>query len=170
MNGRRARDAGGQRPRRRAIVVLGFSDGRADTLHPVCRARLAHAQGLAGTTDIVILSGWARVPGSRSEAALMAEAWTGAAAHIVVDEDARTTVENAANAIGDVLRLGAGEVVVVTSAWHARRAQVAFRWLLRGTGVRVRASSPPGRSLRATVRELGLWPVLVAQLRAQRRT
>jgi uncharacterized SAM-binding protein YcdF (DUF218 family) len=99
----------------------------------------------------------------------MAEAWSGAAAQLVLDEDARTTVENALNATRDIRRAGAREVVVVTSSWHAPRATAAFRWLLRGTGVRVRAATPRGRSVRALARELGLWPVLVGQLRAARR-
>lgn len=155
--------------RRRVVVVLGYSDGRTEGLHPVCASRLAHAAAIAAPDDVVVLSGWARVPGGRSEAALMAEAWKGAAAEIVLDEDARTTVENALNATRDVLRAGAREIVVVTSSWHAPRATAAFRWLLRGSGVRVVAATPRGRSTRASVRELGLWPVLVAQLRAARR-
>jgi uncharacterized SAM-binding protein YcdF (DUF218 family) len=94
----------------------------------------------------------------------MRAAWRGAAHEVVVDPDARTTVENLANAVNDVLRVGAGEVVVVTSSWHAARATTAMRWLLRGRGVVVRAESPPGRSTRAKVRELLLWPLLPFQL------
>jgi DUF218 domain len=91
-------------------------------------------------------------------------AWRGTAREVVVDPDARTTVENMANALDDVLRVGAREVVVVTSSWHAARAKAALRWLLRHTGVRVHAASPPGRSPRATLRELSLWPLLPFQL------
>ena len=69
-----------------------------------------------------------------------------------------------ANALNDVLRVGAREVVVVTSAWHAPRAKTALRWLLRHTGVKVRAKTPPGRSLAASLRELALWPLLPFQL------
>ncbi len=60
--------------------------------------------------DVVVLSGWARVPGTHSEAELMRAAWRGAAREVVVDPDARTTVENMANALNDVLRVGAREV------------------------------------------------------------
>ena len=74
-----------------------------------------------------MLSGWARVPGTRSEAELMAAAWEGRARELVVDPDARTTVGNAANALDDIRRVGAREVVVVTSRWHAARAKAAFR-------------------------------------------
>jgi uncharacterized SAM-binding protein YcdF (DUF218 family) len=154
----------------RLIVVLGYSNGGGDGLHTVCAARLARASELATAEDVVVLSGWARTPGTRPEAELMRAAWRGAAREVVVDPDARTTVENVANAVNDVHRLGAGEVIVVTSSWHVRRATAAMRWLLRGTGVRVRAASPPGRTARAAARELALWPLLPFQLwRAGRR-
>src|SRR4029079_14518048 len=98
-----------------------------------------------------------------SEAELMRAAWRGNARELVVDPDARTTVENMANALNDVLRVGAPEVVVVTSSWHAPRAKVALRWLLLHTGVRVRSASPAGRSRRASLREVVLWPLLSVQ-------
>lgn len=149
----------------RVVVVLGYSDGGAGTLHPVCAARLRRAAAVAGADDVVVLSGWARVPGSVSEAELMAAAWTGAAAELVVDPVARTTVENALNARDDILRVAAREVVVVTSSWHAPRAKAALRCLLRGRGITVTAVSPPEpRHLRATLRELPLWALLPAQL------
>ena len=94
----------------------------------------------------------------------MRAAWRGAAREVVVDPDARTTVENLANAVNDVLRVAADEVVVVTSSWHAARATTAMRWLLRGRGIGVRSASPPGTSVRATLRELLLWPLLPFQL------
>lgn len=95
----------------------------------------------------------------------MQGAWVGSASRVVVDEDARTTAENAANAIGDIVAAGATEVVIVTSSWHAARARAAFRWLLRGRGVTVSVCTPTGSSLRSSLRELGLWPLLPAQLR-----
>jgi hypothetical protein len=153
----------------RAVVVLGYSNGSRDGLHPVCAARLACAAELSTESDLVVLSGWSRVPGTRSEAELMAAAWSGEAARLVVDPDARTTAENAANALDDVSHSGVREVVVVTSHWHAARAKAAFRWLLRGSGIRVTATSPPGCSWRASLRELALWPLLPAQVRRARR-
>lgn len=153
----------------RLVLVLGYSDGGAGTLHPVCAARLETAAGLATSDDVVVLSGWARAPGTQSEAAMMREAWAGPAREVVVDEDARTTVENVANALDDILRVGAHEVVVVTSSWHAARAKAALRWLVRGRGVHVLSTSPPGRSRRAAVRELVLWALLPGQLRRARR-
>jgi uncharacterized SAM-binding protein YcdF (DUF218 family) len=149
---------------KRVVVVLGYSDNGAGGLHPVCEARLETAAALATENDVVVLSGWARVPGTRSEAELMAAAWRGASGELVVDPDARTTVQNMANALNDVLRVGAREVVVVTSSWHAPRAKAALRWLLRHTGVAVRSASPSDRSMRAALRELTLWPLLPFQL------
>lgn len=148
----------------RLVVVLGYSDGGRGELHPVCAARLERAAEVTTTDDVVVLSGWARVPDTHSEAELMRAAWRGAAREVVVDPDARTTVDNMANAMNDVLRVGAGEVLVVTSSWHAPRAKAALRWLLRSTGIKVRAVSPPGTSRSAALRELPLWLLLPYQL------
>jgi len=148
----------------RLVVVLGYSDSGRGELHPECAARLERAAEVTTADDVVVLSGWARVPHTYSEAELMRAAWRGAAHEVVVDPDARTTVENMANALNDVLRVGAKEVVVVTSSWHAPRAKSALRWLLRHTGIRVRSVSPPAGSRRAAARELVLWPLLPFQL------
>jgi len=155
----------------RVVVVLGYSDGGRDRLHPVAAARLARAAELSTEDDVVVLSGWARVPGTRSEAELMAAAWSGRARELVVDPDARTTVGNAYNALNDIGRVGAHEVVVVTSRWHAPRARAAFRLLLWRGNIRVRASFPPEqRNLRAMLRELPLWLLLPVQLWHARRS
>jgi uncharacterized SAM-binding protein YcdF (DUF218 family) len=158
------------RQEQRVVVVLGYSDGGRDELHPVAAARLARAAEVSTEDDVVVLSGWARVPGTRSEAELMAAAWRGSARELVIDPDARTTVGNAANALDDISRVGARNVVVVTSRWHAARARAAFRLLLRGRGLRVSAAFPPEPwNPRAGLRELGLWPLLPAQLWAVRK-
>jgi uncharacterized SAM-binding protein YcdF (DUF218 family) len=155
---------------RQVVVVLGYSNAGRAGLHPICAARLARAAEAATPDDVVVLSGWAREPHTRPAADLMRAAWRGPAREVVVDPDARTTVENLANALDDVRRAGAREVLIVTSSWHAPRAAVAMRWLLRGTEVDVRALSPPGRSTRATLRELVLWPLLPFQVWAAGRT
>jgi len=149
----------------RVVVVLGYSDGGRGELHPVGAARLARAAEVATGDDVVVLSGWARVPGTRSEAELMAAAWRGRSCELVVDPDARTTVGNATNALNDIRRVGAREVVVVTSRWHAPRARAAFRLLLLGRHIRVRAAFPAeSRNVRASLREVPLWGLLPAQL------
>jgi uncharacterized SAM-binding protein YcdF (DUF218 family) len=157
----------------RVIVVLGYSDGGRDAIHPVCAARVSRADAISTEHDVVVLSGWARVPGTRSEAELMAVSWRGAAREVVVDPDARTTVGNAFNALNDIERIGATEVVIVTSRWHAPRARAAFRLLLLRRHTRVTAVFPPEQlDLRAVLRELPLWLLLPAQLlraRAPRR-
>jgi len=154
----------------RLVVVLGYSDGGTADLHPICAARLARAAELTTADDVVVLSGWARRAGGQPEAQLMRAAWSGAAREVVVDPVARTTVENLANALNDVRRVEAREVVVVTSSWHARRATAAMRWLLRRRGIHVRAESPSGRSTRPALRELALWPLLPFQLWQARKT
>ncbi len=148
----------------RVIVVLGYSDGGRGELHEECAARLVRAAEVSTSDDVVVLSGWARVAGTQSEAELMRAAWRGDAGEVVVDPDARTTVGNMANAVNDILRVGAREVIVVTSSWHAPRAKAALRWLLRYTGVEVSAVTTRRRSLLASVRELVLWVLLPLQL------
>jgi uncharacterized SAM-binding protein YcdF (DUF218 family) len=147
------------------VVVLGYSDNGSGRLHPVCAARLACAAELTTGEDVVVLSGWSRIPGSRSEAELMADAWSGAAREVVLDPVARTTAENAANAVRDVLRASAAEVVVVTSRWHAARAGAAFRWLLRCRRIPVHVATPDEPApVRERLRELALWPLLPVQI------
>ena len=133
---------------------------------------MAAAAALARDDDVVVLSGWARTPAASSEAELMRRAWTGAAARIVLDDGSTHTAQNAAHVTAVARELGADEIVVVTSPWHARRAGVAFRALLRGTPVRVRvAASNDRHSLRGLAREAAVWPVFGLQLaRARRRS
>ena len=160
-SGRRSGSAG----RLRVVIVLGYSDGMRTELHPVCAARLERAAELSTADDVVVLSGHAaRVADTGSEAELMRAAWRGAALEVVVDPDARTTVENLANAVNDILRVGAREAIVVTSSWHGPRATATLRWLVRYMGVKVRAAGVPGGSLGGTLRELAAWPLLPFQL------
>jgi uncharacterized SAM-binding protein YcdF (DUF218 family) len=133
----------------RLVAVLGYSGFRGRDLHAICLARLRHAEALAGENDTVLLSG---------EAELMREAST--RADVVIDSAASTTRENARGVAAAARELGADEVVVVTSAWHARRARVLVQ-AAAGRDVRVTSSSPPGRPpLRLAVRELACLAVL----------
>ncbi len=155
----------------RVVAVLGFSVRGGTDLHPVCAARVETAAGVAREDDVVVLSGWARTAGAWSEAELMRQAWTGADARIVLDDGATHTAQNAAHVTEVARRVGAREIVVVTSRWHAPRAGVAFRALLRDTRIAVSlAPAGDGLSLRGLAREAAVWPVFGLQLaRARRR-
>ena len=149
----------------RVVAVLGFSSRGGGGLHPVCAARVRRAGELTTADDVVVLSGWARSRGARSEAELMRRAWHGAAARIVLDDGARHTAENAVHAARVARELGAAEVLVVTSRWHAPRAALLFRWYLRGSGVGVRMASVRGPLAPGSVaREAAVWPLVPAQI------
>ena len=118
----------------RLVAVLGYSAGRKAGLHAICARRLAHAEKLVGESGVVVLSG---------EAELMRDAWKGPAVELVSDPRARNTAGNAAGVAAVARELGASEVVIVTSRWHARRAALLLRAALRGSGIDVTTSSPP---------------------------
>jgi uncharacterized SAM-binding protein YcdF (DUF218 family) len=140
----------------RVVAVLGYSR-RGDTeLHPVCAERLAHAQRLAGVRGTVILSG---------EAELMQEAWSGPDVVLVCDPDSRSTVDNAANVAAAARRLGAQELVVVTSRWHRARTTILLRAALRKSGIRLSVETADGaRPLSLRLRELACLALLPFQL------
>ena len=136
----------------RLVAVLGYSGRRQRELHAVCEARVRHAESL--DADAVLLSG---------EAELMHGVWRGR--QVELDPQARNTRENARAVADAARRLGADEVVVVTSGWHAFRARTLVRAALRDPSVQVRSSSPPGpRPARLLVRELACLAVLPVQL------
>ena len=106
----------------------------------------------------MLLSGWRRSRHATSEAELMASAWDGSAERILLDDSARSTFGNALAAAAAAQRLGATEVVLVTSGWHGRRASSLLRAALRGSGstVTLMATSERGAA-RARLRELACW-------------
>lgn len=122
----------------RLVAVLGYSDRRTDGLDPICEARLRHAETF--DADALVFSG--RAKNRAGEAELMRAAWRGAEVPIVAESTARSTAENAAEIAAVARRLGADEVVVVTSPWHERRARLLVRAALQGSGIVVRSSSP----------------------------
>lgn len=143
------------------IAVLGYSKRARRELHPVCADRLAHAQTLASPAATVILSG---------EAELMRGAWAGPDVVLVCDPDARSTADNARNVAGEARRLGADEVLVVTSRWHRRRAGILLRAALRGSGIRLRFATANGpRPAALVARELVCLALLPFQLPRVRR-
>lgn len=152
------------------LVVLGYSAGRREGLHPICAARLERAARVADDADAVVLTGWARRRDGVSEAELMRRAWRGAQERVICDTEARITAENAARVAALVRELGAREVVVVTSWWHSLRASLLFRLLLRETGARVSVVAA-GRpwSLRLVLRELACLALVPVQVGRARR-
>jgi DUF218 domain len=144
------------------IAVLGYSRRAAHTdLHPVCAARLAHAQTLASPEGTVILSG---------EADLMRAAWAGPDVVLVCDTDSRSTSDNARNIAAAARELGATEVVLVTSRWHGLRAGILVRAALRGSGIRLRLATASGRPpAMLAARELACLALLPFQLVQVRR-
>jgi uncharacterized SAM-binding protein YcdF (DUF218 family) len=91
----------------------------------------------------------------------MAEAWKAPVRARVVDRHARTTLGNALSVSRLARKLGADEVVLVTSSWHARRASVLLRAALVGSGARLRKATADERvtPLRAA-RELASWTIV----------
>jgi uncharacterized SAM-binding protein YcdF (DUF218 family) len=145
----------------RLIVVFGYSDRSTDALHPVCAARLERAMRESQPDDVVLLSGWARWRKPVSEAELMAQAWTGDTARLVLDRHARTTLGNACGTADTLRELGLRDVVLVTSGWHLRRASSLLRVALRGVEANLTtAAADDTASLRTRARELLAWALV----------
>ena len=145
----------------RLIAVLGYSDSTTGDLHPVCAARVARALAEARAEDAVLFSGWGRRSASAPEADLMARMWTTPARARLVDRRARTTLGNAIGIARAAQLVGADEVVLVTSRWHARRAAVLVRAALARSGVTLRVvatdeRATPGHGLR----EVASWTIV----------
>jgi len=153
----------------KVVVVLGYSNGRTEGLHPICAARLQRAVAEAADADAVVLTGHGRRPGALPEAELMRAAWRGRSTRLVCDPTARITAENAARVAALVRDLGATEVVVVTSWWHSVRARLFFHALLgrRRTRLRVIATARPW-SPWLLARELAAFVLLPLQIQRAR--
>ncbi len=145
----------------RLIAVLGYSDSTTADLHPVCAARLARALAEARTDDVVLFSGWGRRSASAPEADLMARMWTTPARASLVDRRARTTLGNALGIARAAQLVGADEVVLVTSRWHARRAAVLVRAALSRSGAMLRVVTTDERvTPRHGLREAASWTIV----------
>jgi uncharacterized SAM-binding protein YcdF (DUF218 family) len=114
--------------------------------------------------DVVLFSGWARSRSGAAEADLMAESWKTPVRRAFVDRGARSTLGNAIGIARAARQVGATEVLLVTSRWHARRAHLLVRASLRSSSVSVRVVAGDDRpSVRSGVREAAAWafvPVL----------
>jgi uncharacterized SAM-binding protein YcdF (DUF218 family) len=145
----------------RVVAVLGFSDGTTTALHPVCAARLARAAQDARSDDVVLFSGWARGRAPRAEADLMARAWSAPVRARVVDRRARTTLGNALGVARLARRIGADEILLVTSGWHGRRASVLLRAALGRSRTTIQlATCPEGATPPRRLRELASWTLV----------
>ena len=145
----------------RLVAVLGYSDGHTSALHPVCAARLARAENEVRPEDSVLFSGWARRRTVQPEAELMARAWTSPARRLILDRNARSTVGNALGVARAARKLGAHEVVLVTSGWHGRRASVLVRAALVGSRTKVTLATTDERGTHgARIRELASLALL----------
>src|SRR5262249_41703932 len=112
-------------------------------------------EALARDNDTLLVSG---------EAELMRDASN--RPDVVVDAAARNTRENARGVAAAAHELGADEIVVVTSSWHALRAPTLVRAAVR-PGAPVSSSSPGGRpSPRLALREVACLAVLPVHARA----
>jgi uncharacterized SAM-binding protein YcdF (DUF218 family) len=87
-------------------------------------------------------------------------------AQLVLEETARTTVENAVRTVPMLLGRGVTEAVVICAPTHLARARWIFRTIYADHGIRVRfrvtrEMPTPG----ALLWELGAWTVARRQLR-----
>src|SRR5262249_46280613 len=153
----------------RLIAVCGYSDGRGNGLHAICERRLRRAEREARGGDVVLLSGWARGLDAAPEAELMALSGNGPWRRLYVDRSARPTPGNVAAAAALARSVKAQEVILVTSAWHARRAGALLRSALSGTGARIEVATTDERpTLVIRLREAVCWAgVPVSALRAR---
>jgi uncharacterized SAM-binding protein YcdF (DUF218 family) len=149
----------------RLVAVFGYSDGTTAGLHPIAAARLARAAAEARADDVVLFSGWAARGSAATEAELMANAWTTPTRRRFVDRGARTTLGNAIGVARAARHIGADEVVLVTSRWHARRAATLVRAALTGTATVRVVSADTSLTTGQGLREIASWtivPVLAA--------
>jgi uncharacterized SAM-binding protein YcdF (DUF218 family) len=141
----------------RLVAVFGYSPRRPEGLHGICEARVRQAERVVRDDDAVLLSG---------EAELMHGAWNGH--QVLLDPHARNTRENARAVAEATKQVGAREVVVVTSRWHAFRARALVRAAVP-PDVEVTASPAPGQAplplLAREVACLGLLPLHLAAVR-----
>ncbi len=124
---------GRQPPRADAIVALGAAFRRDGQPSPALVRRARHAVALyeAGAAPLLLFSGGpCGGDGRRSEAEAMAAIARGAGvpeAAILLEPRARNTRENAVLS-AEILRPRGGQrVLLVTDAFHMRRARLVFR-------------------------------------------
>lgn len=150
--------AAGALPRAQAIVVLGGGliprspEYGEDVVGADTLARLRYAAMLSRKSGLPVLVSGGRLYGARAEADAMAEALAEMGIQAQWREaDSMTTAENAARSralLGERKR-----IALVTSAWHMRRAERAFR----AAGFDV-ISAPTSYVTRASYRPIDFLP------------
>ena len=91
----------------------------------------------------------------------MARMWTMPARARLVDRRARTTLGNAIGVARAAQLVGADEVVLVTSRWHARRAAVLVRAALSRSGATLRlVATDEHATPRHGLREAASWTIV----------
>jgi len=91
----------------------------------------------------------------------MARAWTSPVQRVILDRNARSTIGNALAVACAARRVGADEVVLVTSSWHGRRASALARAALFGSETKVKLATTHERATGAArLRELACWTLL----------
>jgi uncharacterized SAM-binding protein YcdF (DUF218 family) len=141
-----------------AVVVPG------STLRSTRERLVREAERVAVRTgaELVVFTG-------RDEAEHMRSLWRGPDVELVVDETARTTVENAAHTLPTLVEHAVREAIVVCAPAHALRAGWIFRRIYGPHGIRVRMR--PARVLptpAAVVYELGAATVARRQVKEHR--
>lgn len=139
------------------LVVHGHRDPGCIRISAECKLR-AYAAAKE-RANVLVLSG-AGVAGERSEATQMAAIVLRVPGsrfdRVLLEQHSTCTQENARNSMRHAVRLGATNVVVVTSWWHVPRAWLEWRRLAM-PGIRV-TFKPTWGSPRYVPRELGaLW-------------
>jgi uncharacterized SAM-binding protein YcdF (DUF218 family) len=139
-----------------AALVLGYALADDGTPQPQLVGRMEHAIDLVqrGVVPKLVLSGGASKHG-HTEASVMRDLARAAgvpAEALVLDEAARSTIENFACSRALLDRLGARRVLVVTEPWHMTRAML----LARRHGLDALAS-PAGSAIWSSPRAAGYW-------------
>jgi len=154
-------------PAPQAIVVLG-GDARQIGAHPdetdigpVTLERVRAAAALARATGLPVLTTGGEVSlAGPPLAALMARSLTadfGVAARWI-EPRANTTWENAAFSADILRREGIGTVLLVTHAWHMRRALIAFRAAgITALPAPLSPDAPPRLALGSLVPRMSAW-------------
>jgi hypothetical protein len=158
---------------RTAVVVPGngaVADDGEYRITELCRQLVAEAERQCSSLSpvAVVFSGWSP-QGGPSEAEQMRRAWRGQEVELVVEPEARTTVENALCTLPLLLERQIEVAVVVCTSAHLLRVRLCFGGLYKTRGIGTRFRPLVLRPTLASVAwELGALPLFPWQLLAAR--